>query len=264
MRAKDKPGRVDFFHDDWLAGTIGLSLEERGAYITICALIYSTGGPLRDEEHVLARQLGVSIRKWRPLRQALIDKRKIQINDGLLDQPRCRLEIESMLNQLRIARETGSAGGRKSAEMRAKSLTSKDTTPRGPQGTLQGGLNLPSPSPSPPSVAKATAAKGLPLEAAKDATSKNGESVNLAELIFGQCLAYLVANGVGDKQARSLLGGWRKNHGPGLVIEVVSEAQRQAVSEPVAWITKALQKRSTRQQGPQAHAGPRRRDLVEF
>jgi uncharacterized protein YdaU (DUF1376 family) len=260
MRANDKLSRVDFYPDDWLAGTIGLSLEERGAYITLCALIYSTGAALRDDERVLARQLGISSRRWRLLRQALLDKRKIEAADGLLDNRRCRFELESTMNRLRIARESGSVGGRKSAELRAKSLTNKDTSPREPQGTLQGGLNLPSPSPT--SVSKDTAAQELPAEAQQDFPTNGTEVIDLGKVIFGPCLGYLRANGVADKNARSLLGSWRKQHGAGAVIDAVAEAQRQAVSEPVSWITAALAKRLAHPQGPAAKPWvQRRRDM---
>ena len=67
--------------------------------------------------------------------------------------------------------------------------------------------------------------------------------VNPSEVIFGQCLTYLTQNGVRDKNARSLLGKWRKDHGVGNVIEIVTEASQQAISEPVAWIEKALRVR---------------------
>jgi hypothetical protein len=67
-------------------------------------------------------------------------------------------------------------------------------------------------------------------------------------VIFGKapggCLAYLIANGVAEKQARDMLGKWRRDHGDAAVIEAVSAAGRESVSEPVGWITKALASRS--------------------
>lgn len=75
-------------------------------------------------------------------------------------------------------------------------------------------------------------------------------------IIFGKapggCLAYLIAGGTSEQQARSLLGKWRGQYGDAAVIEAVSAAGRENVSEPVGWITKALASRS---QG----AGPRGR-----
>lgn len=63
--------------------------------------------------------------------------------------------------------------------------------------------------------------------------------------IFGVCLDFLKAKGVVDKDARSFLGMCRKNHGDEAVFEVVQVAKRDDVSEPISWITKALQGRKT-------------------
>jgi hypothetical protein len=72
-------------------------------------------------------------------------------------------------------------------------------------------------------------------------------AVNAKAVIFSQCVSYLVRTGIPDNQARSLLGKWRKECGDGAVIDAVSAAEEKAVSEPLAWIAKALQ----------AHGGPR-------
>lgn len=60
-----------------------------------------------------------------------------------------------------------------------------------------------------------------------------------SEIIFGACLTYLKAS-VPEKQARSLLGKWRKNHGDDAVIAAVRTAEKQAVSEPVAYLEASL------------------------
>ncbi len=93
MARSTKPRRADFYPDDWLAGTLELTLEEEGAYIRICALIYSKGQPITDNDRWLAGMCRVSTRKWRVLRRALIDKNKITIMDGLIHQQRCEFEL---------------------------------------------------------------------------------------------------------------------------------------------------------------------------
>ena len=37
---------VDWYPDEWLSGTFELSVDERGAYITIVSMIYARGGPI--------------------------------------------------------------------------------------------------------------------------------------------------------------------------------------------------------------------------
>ena len=51
------------------------------------------------------------------------------------------------------------------------------------------------------------------------------------------------ANGLPEKNARSLLGKWRKQLGDNEVITLISEASSEAVSEPVAWIEAAVRNR---------------------
>jgi hypothetical protein len=56
-------------------------------------------------------------------------------------------------------------------------------------------------------------------------------------MIFGHCLRFLTAEGgLPEKQARALLGKWRRDQGDGAVIDACSTAQRLGVSDPVAWI----------------------------
>ena len=93
MARSTKPRRADFYPDDWLAGTLELTLEEEGAYIRICALIYSKGQAIPGNDRWLAGMCRVSTRKWRSLRDSLITKGKITIEDGLIRQKRCEFEL---------------------------------------------------------------------------------------------------------------------------------------------------------------------------
>jgi uncharacterized protein YdaU (DUF1376 family) len=105
------------YHSDALAGFMALTLEERGAYQTLLDLIYDRGGPLPDNERLLAGYMGVSIRKWRVLLDELIAKRKIVRNsDGHLTNRRAEREIENDAKTTRKLAENGSKGGRKKAE----------------------------------------------------------------------------------------------------------------------------------------------------
>lgn len=59
---------------------------------------------------------------------------------------------------------------------------------------------------------------------------------DLASQIFGQGLAYLKSCGVKDKNARSLLGKWRKQHGDGATIEALGKSQREGAIDPVQYV----------------------------
>jgi uncharacterized protein YdaU (DUF1376 family) len=108
--------RVDFYFDDWLTGTMELSAEERGAYITVCALIWKTGNRLKDNETILARWCAMSVRRWRAMRQVLIEAGKLEVVDGFIRQQRAEAELETARERREKARENGAKGGRKKAE----------------------------------------------------------------------------------------------------------------------------------------------------
>ena len=222
--------RTDFYPDDWIAGTGELSLEQEGAYIRICALIYSRNRPIPDNDRWLAGMCRVSLRKWRTLRQQLLDIGKITVQDGLIHQKRCQFELEKAAERARKCAENGAKGGRKSLKIRgilAKPLERQETVEANAIATLK-------PTHQPPT---------LTSDSKEESAPQSGAVVNPDEVLFDQCLAYLTARAVNEKQARSVIGSWRKQYGAGAVIEVMSEASRQSVSEPVAWIVKALRSR---------------------
>ncbi len=138
MARSTKPRRADFYPDDWLAGTLELTLEEEGAYIRICALIYSKGQPIPDNDRWLAGMCRVSTRKWRVLRRALIDKNKITITDGLIHQQRCEFELgraaersqkqaENVAKRWRKLAESELSGNREIDEPATKPLNNNES-----------------------------------------------------------------------------------------------------------------------------------------
>jgi uncharacterized protein YdaU (DUF1376 family) len=107
------------FPDNFIAGTVGLSLEEKGAYSLILDLMYVRGGPVPDEPRYIAGVCNCSVRKWNAIRQRLIDLGKITVAEGYLTNHRAEEEIEIGRKISREAAENGSKGGDKSAEIRA-------------------------------------------------------------------------------------------------------------------------------------------------
>jgi len=62
---------------DFNDGMIGLTLEERGAYVSILNVIYARGGPIPDDASYFRALLCVSGKGWSKVRAALVVKRKI-------------------------------------------------------------------------------------------------------------------------------------------------------------------------------------------
>jgi hypothetical protein len=67
-----------------------------------------------------------------------------------------------------------------------------------------------------------------------------GAPVDKAKVTFGACLAYLIENGTDEKNARSLLAKWRRDHGDDAVQTAVDRARAGGVSKPVPYIQACL------------------------
>lgn len=81
---------------DFVEGTIGLPFEVKATYSFVLDLIYMQGGELPDDPRYISGLLGVSVRKWNALRQALIDHGKIQVSGEFLTNYRAVSELESL------------------------------------------------------------------------------------------------------------------------------------------------------------------------
>jgi len=106
---------------DFVQGTLELTLEQKGAFSLLLDLIYNRQKPISDNERWLAGICGVSLRKWRSIRQALIDQDKIYISEGKISNQRADKELENTAKATRKLSESGAKGGRKRAENEAAS-----------------------------------------------------------------------------------------------------------------------------------------------
>jgi uncharacterized protein YdaU (DUF1376 family) len=147
------------YHSDALAGMLPLTLEERGAYNTLLDMIYDRGGPLIDNERLLAGYMNCSLRKWRQIRSDLLEKGKIVITrDGHISNSRARKEIENQSKTHRKLIEAGAKGGRTRAENEKKPNENSETD----QASLKAG------SSDPQAIARVSEARSQKLEGSKN------------------------------------------------------------------------------------------------
>lgn len=106
---------------DFVHGCLGLTLEEKGAYSLCLDLIYDRRGPIPDDPRWLAGVCGVSLRKWKSLRQSLIEAGKIYEKHGHLSNLRAEREIENASKESRKHAENGAKGGQKRAQNASRS-----------------------------------------------------------------------------------------------------------------------------------------------
>lgn len=120
------------YHSDALAGFMGLTLEERGAYQTLLDLMYDRREALVDDSEdrmrLIAGYLGVGLRKYRTVVNSLIQKGKLhRLSDGRLSNKRFEKETKLDRKTSEKRAKFGKKGGEKSAENRKKNNENNDT-----------------------------------------------------------------------------------------------------------------------------------------
>jgi uncharacterized protein YdaU (DUF1376 family) len=117
---------------DFNDGMMTLTMEERGAYVTILNCIYQRGGPVGDDPLYFRAMLQCSGKAWSKVRAALIVKGRlfeVSLNGKpcLMDE-RAAEEIEKNLEMRRELSERGARGGRKS-QAKAKENNTVEKAP---------------------------------------------------------------------------------------------------------------------------------------
>jgi uncharacterized protein YdaU (DUF1376 family) len=218
-----KVRRIDFSPDEWLAGTLELSNLDRGTYITVCALIYSRGGPITDE--LVKLHCSIHGNSLNASLERLAKAGKITRNGVEISQKRCGKELETAQKRVRNWRENGEKGGRPSSK-------NKDLAkPKGFSSTrARGTINH---QPSTDSVASATGADAPSDDPVKELFDRGLKILGMAQ--------------------RALLGKFRKRHGDVVVLEAICACEREQPSDPAAYFVRCCE----------AHAGkPQRKTPV--
>lgn len=212
------------YHGDALTGFMALTLEERGAYQTLLDMMYDRGGPLIDNERLLAGYMNCSIRKWRQIRESLIEKGKIRINaEGQIANRRAQKEIENTTKTQRKLIEAGSKGGRKRAENEKKDNENNESD----QASLELGLSDPQAIPEARSQSSVSEDTGV-------------KPPDPVKIIFDLGIAMLAEQGFDERRARSLIGSWRKGRSDGDVVAALIDAQARSISSLAEWMPKRL------------------------
>jgi hypothetical protein len=102
--------RIDLSPDEWIAGTLGMSVEEEGLYFRIIVRMYSRGDALPADPVELAKICGVRPQLMRRILPKLLPK--FLETAGKLRQNRVETELKLARNRLETARFNGVKGGR--------------------------------------------------------------------------------------------------------------------------------------------------------
>lgn len=86
---------VRFYPSDWRSGCIGLTPEEQGFYLMVCAHFWETGSRLPNDDASASSRLMLDVRMYRRLRDKLIQKGKLHVADDGIFNPRAERELEA-------------------------------------------------------------------------------------------------------------------------------------------------------------------------
>lgn len=212
----DKPIWMPLNVADYIKDTRHFSTLEHGAYILLLMHAWTNDGALPSDKKRLRRVTGMSPRQWSQHGQFLLDF--FTLEGCEYRHKRVDQELEKAGRLIEQKRVAGKASAAKRAERALNGCSTGVAVP------LQREANQ-SQSQSQDTVAKATGG------AAADDAVKG---------LFDQGVALLTSKGSSAGAARSFIGKCRRDHGDKRIEEVLAAAVAQDVSEPRAWISKAL------------------------
>src|ERR1044072_1655792 len=190
---------LPLFTDAYLGDTTHLTTFEHGAYLLLLMIAWrSSGCCLPDNDALLARYSKTTLDKWRKLRPII--QPFFSIRDGFWHQARLQDEFRLLQSRRDQQREAGLCSA---AAKSMKRQTRCSTTVGAPLQRSVNETSTPTPTPiEEGSVANATGASADPI---KD--------------LFDAGVALLIDAGHTDKQARSLIGKWRKRKSDGGILQ---------------------------------------------
>lgn len=208
-----KVRRVNWWPDEWIAGTVGMSLEEEGLFCRMVQRYYSHGGPLPADPVELAKLCGVRAQLVRRLLPKL--REKFEESGGKLRSNRCESELKLAENRMETARFNGSQSRKNKEIAEAGAFSPSKQNEKLPTNYIEEEDSV---------EANASTAAAPPSDPAP---------VDPVKELWDRGLAVLGGN-------RALLGKLRKQHGDVAVIEAIAVCEREMPSEPASFLVACL------------------------
>lgn len=199
----------------WVANFVGdtmdLDAKEVGAYLLILMTMWGRDGYLPNDERKLQRVARCG-RDWPRVWQSI--QHYFTVDGDQITQGRLLKEVQKVASKRIVNAQHGALGGL------AKALKSKDA----PLANATVSLQQPEPYPE----REDTEAK------ASDA------SVDFAKAIWTNGAAFLERNGTPPKQARTVIGMWRKAYQDTDIFDAFAACSKEGVIDPIPWIAARL------------------------
>lgn len=212
------PNWMAFNPADYTSNTLHLTTRQHGGYILLICAAWSARGHLPGTDAALMAITKLGKREWvedGPVLKTFLTSTA----DGWMHE---RVAFEWQDAQALI--DAKSKAGKKGARNRwhGRGTGNAMALPCDSQKQTDNPQQLPLPN----SVAKATGAAAPPEDPVK--------------ALFDDGVKILGDAGTPERQARSQIGKWRKNHGDDATRTAIQTAADMGISEPVAWIEASL------------------------
>lgn len=212
---------------DFRSGTVNMTRQSRWIYRDMMDVYYDTEKPLPDDLDLLCDMIGVETDEERRIVERLLRFKFIKTEDGYRHE-RCDEEIAAYHQKAAQARTNGKGGGR----------------PRKQSGTNQKPSGNPAGfDPGPSGNPEETGSKANQEPITKNTSVPYGTGAGApspVDLIFANGVPLLVTAGLSDKQARTMLGMFRKNHGDDAVVAAIQQCVDEQALEPVGYLQRVL------------------------
>lgn len=203
----------------FLGGVQGMTAKQIAVYTVVLELIYAHGGSVNNDARWIAgwvQDMGAAA-----VRRAisdLVEMGKLSIEeDGSLTQKRAKSEAKTRENLRETARKNGKKGGENSAKSREERRENNNLGEA--------------------AASYETQADKIREEKISDANASDGDAVvDIAKHLFENGVRFLCRHGIPERQARAVIGRWRKAHQDGEILEAFRECHRQGVVSPIPWI----------------------------
>lgn len=136
-----KAPSMPMYWDAYLADTTHLSTEEHGAYLLLLAAMWRRNGSVPDDDKDNARILGLSLPKWRRIKQRLASF--LIIDDGQISQKKLQELWQTTQEKIEKNRQNGLRGGRPTSNK------SNDLAKANGSASVKRNETIPEPEPDP-------------------------------------------------------------------------------------------------------------------
>lgn len=208
---------MQLYVGDYLSDTLHLTTEQHGAYLLLLMTMWRAGASLPNDPAKLARICRVSPKRW-PAIWAEISAFFVEDGDTLSNE-RLTKEHQKAVSISQERKTAGSKGGT------AKALKNKDAG----VANAVAGLKHSQKSES-----------DIDTEANASDADASPDEPDFRDEIWTRGVAYLQRKGIAERNARTVIGKWIKDHGDAAVFSAFEAASRERPVEPVAWITARL------------------------